>query len=234
MVHANRIAEFRKKIGLTQRELADRAGTHWVTISKLENGRQLFTFEWAEKLAPLLHVGPMDLLPPLKTLLQIPVAGVVMPGGITAGFDPAEMPKKLVFSSLFDDPNSFFVLVKGRGFAPIFHNGDLLRFTHANTENYEKYIGRICAVRDLRDDGTDLEDEFWVGMLQRGSAPGRVELHNPGYDPIPDIELKDLAQLTMAIMPESDDELSDAGPKDRKLFSEFFPEREPPEGEERG
>ena len=35
----NRIAEERKARGMTQQQLADAVGAHWITISKLERGR---------------------------------------------------------------------------------------------------------------------------------------------------------------------------------------------------
>jgi len=58
----NRIAEKRNARGMTQLELADAVGAHWITISKLERGRIKLTTDWLEKLAKPLGVVPSDLL----------------------------------------------------------------------------------------------------------------------------------------------------------------------------
>ena len=58
----NRIAQARKARGLTQQELADQVGAHWITISKLERGIIKLTTEWMEKLARPLGVHPGGLL----------------------------------------------------------------------------------------------------------------------------------------------------------------------------
>lgn len=57
----NKIAEVRKSKGVTQQQLADKLGVHWVTISKLERGVMQLTFEWAEKLAQALGASFADI-----------------------------------------------------------------------------------------------------------------------------------------------------------------------------
>ena len=59
----NRIAEERLARGMTQQQLADAVGAHWITISKLERGRIKLTTDWLEKLAKPLGVRAGDLLP---------------------------------------------------------------------------------------------------------------------------------------------------------------------------
>jgi DNA-binding XRE family transcriptional regulator len=58
----NRIAEERKAKGMTQQQLADAVGAHWITISKLERGRIKLTTDWLEKLAEPLGIRGIDLL----------------------------------------------------------------------------------------------------------------------------------------------------------------------------
>ncbi len=58
----NRIGEERKARGMTQQELGDAVGAHWITISKLERGRIKLTTEWLERLAKPLDVSPAELL----------------------------------------------------------------------------------------------------------------------------------------------------------------------------
>ena len=59
---SNNIAKIREMRGLTQEELALRANTHNVTISKLENGKQNLTQNWMNRLAAALNVNPIDLI----------------------------------------------------------------------------------------------------------------------------------------------------------------------------
>jgi len=59
----NRIAEFRKRQGLSQEALADRLGTGRSTIVKLEHGTLRLKQDWMERLAKALHCKPYELLP---------------------------------------------------------------------------------------------------------------------------------------------------------------------------
>lgn len=57
----NRLREFREAAGLTQQQLADKVGAHWITISKLERGKMKLTTEWMERLARHLKIEPTAL-----------------------------------------------------------------------------------------------------------------------------------------------------------------------------
>ena len=70
----NRIAAERKARGMTQQQLADAVGAHWITISKLERGHIKLTTDWLEKLAKPLGVRTMDLLPEASS----PAFGLVL------------------------------------------------------------------------------------------------------------------------------------------------------------
>lgn len=59
----NRVAELRNAKGLTQEELADLAGMHQTTLSKIERGRRGLDQEHMRRLAPHLGVTPAELLP---------------------------------------------------------------------------------------------------------------------------------------------------------------------------
>ena len=52
----DRLAEARDRAGLTLRELGQRAGVSWSTISAIEKGKQSATVETAERLAVALGV----------------------------------------------------------------------------------------------------------------------------------------------------------------------------------
>ncbi|CAH1653408.1 hypothetical protein CHELA1G11_10632 [Hyphomicrobiales bacterium] len=58
----NRIAAFRETAGLTQGQLGEKVGAHWVTISRLERGDMRLTLDWMARIAPALGVCPADLI----------------------------------------------------------------------------------------------------------------------------------------------------------------------------
>lgn len=59
----NRLKELRKQAGLTQIELAERAGTAQSHIANIEKGKRDIDFELAYRLAKALNVKPYELLP---------------------------------------------------------------------------------------------------------------------------------------------------------------------------
>lgn len=61
-----KIQATRLRAGLSQEDLAHRAGLHQVTISLIENGRRSITLTTLERLARSLEVAPRDLIPPLR------------------------------------------------------------------------------------------------------------------------------------------------------------------------
>ncbi len=59
---ANRLSKRMREVGVSQKELADLAGTSKQQIWKLENAKVSLKPEWAERLAPHLSVTPAWLL----------------------------------------------------------------------------------------------------------------------------------------------------------------------------
>lgn len=54
------VARIRSEKGLTQIDVANAIGCHFVTISKLETGRQKMTLDWLARLAPVLGLAELD------------------------------------------------------------------------------------------------------------------------------------------------------------------------------
>ena len=52
----------RERLGLTQKELADRVGVDQTEISKLEKGKRQLTVRWAVRLSLALFVDPIELI----------------------------------------------------------------------------------------------------------------------------------------------------------------------------
>lgn len=58
----NRLKELREKAGLSQARLAELAGTSQPQVRRLEASQRKLTKQWADRLAPHLHVRSQDLL----------------------------------------------------------------------------------------------------------------------------------------------------------------------------
>lgn len=63
---AGRLAELREASGLTQLQLADKAGVHVRTITHLEAGTRKPTWETALAIADVLKVSPLAFCEPPK------------------------------------------------------------------------------------------------------------------------------------------------------------------------
>lgn len=59
----NRVRELRKKLGLTQVELAEKIGVTQTAIYKLETGASDLDTKWMKKISDALGVKPYELLP---------------------------------------------------------------------------------------------------------------------------------------------------------------------------
>ena len=59
----NRVRELRKKLGLTQVELAEKIGVTQTAIYKLETGASDLDTKWMKKISDVLGVKPYELLP---------------------------------------------------------------------------------------------------------------------------------------------------------------------------
>lgn len=79
-----KLLELRKKTGMTQQQLADLVGTSQPQIKKLEKGQRALTKQWAERLAPHLHVSPEEIMFE-KPLQKTEVVGLRVMGIIKAG-----------------------------------------------------------------------------------------------------------------------------------------------------
>lgn len=71
----NRIAELRKKKGLTFAELGEAAGTSGQQIERLEKGQRKLTQEWMSRIASALGCKPIDLLVDEENAFQGPDMG---------------------------------------------------------------------------------------------------------------------------------------------------------------
>lgn len=59
---SNRLRELRRKAGLTQMELAEKAGVSQAAISQVENDTRPLTVDWMRTFARIFGVTPADIL----------------------------------------------------------------------------------------------------------------------------------------------------------------------------
>lgn len=76
----NRIREFRKNRGLTLEQLAEKVGTTFAQIQKLEKGERRLTHEWMQRIAKALGCQPQDLIAENTNIINVPVGGKVAGG----------------------------------------------------------------------------------------------------------------------------------------------------------
>jgi DNA-binding XRE family transcriptional regulator len=151
----NRIAELRNAQRMTQQELADAVGAHWITISKLERGRMKLTTDWLEKLAVPLGAHPRDLLP-----------------DVDFGFTLAE-PDRIYSARKLPAPKMapIWLTIQDDTHEPLLHTGDevqLLPLTNLIGKQRKNAEGRL-AFGGPANDGS-------FGFLSRGEKAGRYDL----------------------------------------------------------
>ncbi|MGB5903785.1 MAG: helix-turn-helix transcriptional regulator [Xanthobacteraceae bacterium] len=140
----NRIAEHRKKRGMTQQQLADALGIHWMTISKLERGKMQLTEGWLEHIGKELKVPIQDLIKPGRATREIVVMGKIK-DGVNFILDPEGGD----FVEMVDegpDLVSEWFLVEGSDLEPFYFDGDAIRFTYYWNEDYPYLVGRLAHV----------------------------------------------------------------------------------------
>jgi len=152
------IADARKASGMTQQELADAVGAHWITISKLERGKIKLTTEWLEKLAGPLGVNVRDLLPNEGLWL-----GFAEPSNIFS------VPKAVRLKR--PPPPSTSLIITGSAHEPLLHAGDtvqLLPLTNLTAQQRKRAEGKLAF------DGTTILSSF--GFLYPGRRRGIYDL----------------------------------------------------------
>jgi transcriptional regulator with XRE-family HTH domain len=142
----NGIAGARKRLGLTQQQLAEKVGTHWITISKLERGKQQLTRAWIDKLSGALGIGYDELLGsgPLKPSHQIEVVSSLR-GDLVERIEPPD-----AVEIIRREPNTgYWLRVGDESWKPFFLAGDLVRFSLIANVSVHAVVGRLVLVEDL-------------------------------------------------------------------------------------
>ncbi len=107
-VMGNRIAELRKRRGLSQTKLADRLGTGRSTIAKLESGEMNLNQRWMNKLAPVLEAAPLDLLGDEETVPLLWRVASAFSAAAPESFEPPTHPRREPAPSRLRRPQDCF------------------------------------------------------------------------------------------------------------------------------
>ncbi|MGM5020213.1 helix-turn-helix domain-containing protein [Tardiphaga sp. 367_B4_N1_1] len=149
----NNIASIRKRLRMTQQQLADALGVHWITVSKIERGKMRLTTEWMTKIAKVLGVGPAALLTG-KALTEVPLTKEISFGRTLSEYngDHAVYP---IEAGDLDRENSEWARLSGDKWAPFYCHNDLLKLTEIPEAQYGWLTNRIATVR-LAEDGREI------------------------------------------------------------------------------
>lgn len=190
---SNNIATIRKAKGLTQQQVAELTGSHWITISKLERGVIRLTEDWMRRLATALEVNEVDLvLWTNKTLYRTHVRGRVFDDGHIEEFD-ANGPTVILHSDFFLRPWYYWYEAAGDALWPWFQDGDLVCVMDMEgAGNIGEYIGKLALVWS--------GGQAHIGRIEKTESQGVYDLFGGGRPPIRNIVPENFAPVVMAVM----------------------------------
>ncbi|MBM7322403.1 helix-turn-helix transcriptional regulator [Agrobacterium sp. S2] len=201
----NRIAEIRKRMGLTQAQLAEKVGVHWITISKLERGQIQFSDDWKDRLAEALNVEPDVLLPVNRRLTSIEVAGEIMPGGIVEQYtDDEGIHTYTLWNGAFHALHRVWYYVNTNALAPLFHDEDLLCFARNDGIEPSRLMNRFCMILATDEAGGD---RTLFGYPHMTAQSDRYTVVPPSGPPIQNVRIHFLFPLVTVFynVPEVDE-----------------------------
>lgn len=191
----NRIAKVRKEKGLSQADLAEKVGSHWITISKLERGVMQLTDSWRERIGLALGVDPWDLVPGARQLPPIHITGRLFEGGeiddisdenLIAGVD----------TEFFVHPEYRWVEVGDNALYPWYQPGDVICLLELYENEVAEHLGRVCVAFFNTENGSP---DHAVGLLENSGVDGTFTIQRFGKPPLRDTKLTSLWVLAMAI-----------------------------------
>ncbi|MCZ7494114.1 helix-turn-helix transcriptional regulator [Agrobacterium rhizogenes] len=201
----NRIAEVRKRYGLTQSQLADKVGVHWITISKLERGLIQFSDEWKERLGEALNIDPDLFLPANRRLTTIEVAGEILPGGIIEQYSEKEgVHTYTIWNGAFHALNKVWYYVNTTALEPLFHDEDLLCFARNDDIDPANLVNRFSLIMGEDRVGNSLQVFGYPHLSARADRYTIAMLNGP---PIPEFQIHVIMPLVSVFynIPEIDD-----------------------------
>lgn len=187
----NRLAEVRKRLGLTQQQLAEKVGSHWVTISRLERGQLNITTGWSARIADALGIDEYDLYPPNEESVSIQISGTIGPTARARFYQPETPDVVTIKSNYWTSPLTKWFRVQSGVLYPWYQPNDLIAVGFSG-ESPEDLVGRFVCVLD--DQGA-----FRFGILSNSRKHGSFDLEAPGLMPIRNIKVAQVGLVAMAV-----------------------------------
>lgn len=163
----NRIAELRKARGMTQQQLADATGVHWVTISNLERGKTQLTNGWMHKLSEVFRVDAYEIFGPMPKRTVLIEGALSKANGIEV-YDHEDQDRRPVEITDPGDIASLWIEVTDDAWSPFFHVGDLIQFSWLPDSVLDMAVGRMCLFEIA-------EDQYVAGLLETINGPKDME-----------------------------------------------------------
>lgn len=192
----NRVAALRKERKLTQQQLADAIGAHWITISKLERGQLKLTFEWVGKIARALNVDIFDLYPEDELSRMAIVTGFVLEKGRIKLFSERDQPISCLVDIGFGEAaGSRWLYVDTYDLVPFLHSGDLIRTEEVIGDQINTVIDRLCFARFEEEREKDI-----IGIVTRGLDEHHFDIRPFNAPPQVNVRPTSLSRVSMIVL----------------------------------
>jgi DNA-binding Xre family transcriptional regulator len=188
MTKRHRIKELMRANRVSRDELADRLGSHPVTVSKLISGPMNLTLDWIERLAAALGVLPHEILASSEPA-PVPAVGRLGPGGrvefeADAGPGPIAPTRSLTSKAVTVASDTLGAMFRGWW----------LIYDDERRPAGGDMVGRLCFVGLA--DGSVL-----VRMLRPAKDAGRFHLLSAAEEPELDVEVSWAAPIRGLVPP---------------------------------
>jgi transcriptional regulator with XRE-family HTH domain len=186
----NHIAKLRRAAGLSQQELADKIGTKYTMLGKLERGERELTSSWLTKLSDALGCAPADILADTG----VPVVGYIGAGATVHAFkDTTEAHLEYVDRPPMVTGDLVAAEVRGASMLPVAEEGWHIIWHNESTLDEKAFLNRLCVAQ--------LADEtILVKRIVQGTKTGHYHLLSTNAAPILDAQLL-WAAVVKAIIP---------------------------------
>lgn len=191
----NQIARLRKARGLSQQQLADTLGVHWVTVSKLERGKIALTQGWMQRLAEVLDVDDLDILRPQREIAELKLSGAIEDSGKVFMGDVESrgyLGGLTITADFFEMPNHDWLAVQTDSLQPLFSYGDYVRIRWLAAVDWEAAVGKLCCVFPE-------QGESKVGYLHHSATAGLWTVHVLNGPVLKDVAAKRIGHISSAL-----------------------------------
>lgn len=159
------ISKARKAKGLTQQQLADAIGVHYVTMSKIERAKTDVSLEQMVRIAEILNIRAADLFMSAPYTQALNFKGWIQNGGNIKNNDKDVEVVLAGFVDPFTSKKYEWFDVQTSDFYPVLHEGDRIRAEPIGDNDIEMYLDRLCLFHSMRD-----PDRRVIGILSYGMS----------------------------------------------------------------